>query len=350
VNSAAAALRDSRSFTIQPGADPVLLTEYMPASGALVINTGTAGVVALGTNSAVLPSTGVPLEPGTAVPWITPGQLWAYLDPTTTSSPVTVYLTSNIAGWTPSPAAIAAAAALAIAAQGIPSVYVAQQLDNIAMPIGYSKIYQVGTYASLLLHLTNEVAGQMISLTFLWYSDAAATQFIAGDQVALGNHPIKTMAGSWEIPVRGVAVKIINNAQSLGKADVIVVGTNRPVGGIKQILTTQMPRVLGFTAQNVTANIPVPLTNLDGLGDYTSLNGQCVAGIAVSAGNTGQAVFFYTEFNCTEGGLGVGAVAAANGAQATFNHPNIPVRWQWIPSITTANVTLSLILMPAGPT
>lgn len=103
--------------------DAQMVTEYMPTNGsALVINLGTSRVY-LGTSSSVSPNNGVPLDPGTALHWegrTNQQQLWVILAPGGTPSTVTV---STLAGdWTPSPGAIAAAAAAALLAQGVPSV------------------------------------------------------------------------------------------------------------------------------------------------------------------------------------------------------------------------------------
>lgn len=315
------------------------------SKGASVWNEDLTNTVWISSRREVQPGYGQRLPPQATVDW-TGDQLFACLD-TGGIAPVTINVSNDVQNLS-NPVGIAEAIAIA----GIPSTFLTKIVLSANVVVNSdSGALDVSQYASLLMRVINQANGQKITLTIVWYSDAACTLATGiADNFSFGNHPSALMADAWEIPVRGLGLRILNRSQSQGTASVFLQGTNRLVPSIKQILTTVDPRVLGFSNTNCVAGTPIPLVNLDGLGDYTTLNGNVVAGLAVTGGETGQLVFFYTEYNCTEGGLGVGAVAAATGAQATFNHPNIPIRWQWIPANTIAGVTLSMILMPAGPT
>lgn len=99
---------DARVATLTPGESAELVTEYMPGRGETVINTGLTTVY-LGTSSGVTERNGLPLFPGTSVPWTLPGELWAIADPGGQSNG-RVMVTSMVGGWN-NPAATAAAIA-----------------------------------------------------------------------------------------------------------------------------------------------------------------------------------------------------------------------------------------------
>lgn len=123
-----------RGTAVKSGA--VLLTEYMPAGPALVINTGTDRVW-LGTGSQVNPSNGIPLEAGAFVGWNRAGELWLLLDPAATSSSALVLATSAIELWEQSPATVGAAVASYMATSGLAAsigVQVAQQANQLGIP------------------------------------------------------------------------------------------------------------------------------------------------------------------------------------------------------------------------
>lgn len=127
--------------------EPLLVTEYMPAGQrCLIINLGTS-LVYLGTSSSVGPNTGVPLEPGTGLPWVASGNQQLYAVVAAGGSPCTLTVTALAADWTPSPAALATAVALELLEQGIPNVFVGTYLSSVTpgAPV------DVSGYASIVL-------------------------------------------------------------------------------------------------------------------------------------------------------------------------------------------------------
>lgn len=245
---------DAKRQTLIPGASPVMITEYMPGApnGALVINTGLAGTVYCGSNSSVQPSTGVPIPGGTSVPWILPGQLWAYLDPATTSLNQDLVVTGDIAGWEPSPLVLATA----LAAEGIPSVLLQTQLFKGTMaqaPAGNITNLPVASYASLLIApaLGITVAAIVLNYTF---TDAAGQPCGNGQIFIAAGMNVEPVV----LPVTGAFLTLINT--QVATTPVITIdGTNRSVPGLTPSFLNQSPGVNTF---NFTGNPVAGTTNL----------------------------------------------------------------------------------------
>lgn len=99
----------ARAFTVTPGQPAKILTDNAGGEDnpATIISDNVGGCrVYLGSDGGVTDSTGVPLDPGTSIPWSVPGQLWAYADPLGTAA-ASLRLTSAIDQWQPSPVAVA---------------------------------------------------------------------------------------------------------------------------------------------------------------------------------------------------------------------------------------------------
>ena len=235
----------------------------------------------------------------------------------------------------------------AIALQGIPSTFLTTTLANVSIATNTNLTYNVGSYASLLMRLGNQVAGQKITITLVWYADAACTMLTGvADNFTLGNHPSVTMADAWEIPVRGLGLQVVSRATSQGSVSMFLQGTNRLVPTIKQILTTVTPRTFSFPTVAHNAGDVVPFTNTDGLGDYTTLNGVVEYSLGLSA-NTIGLQYLFTLYNSTEGSANASNASIANGAVGSFNHPNTPCRWAAF-IVTTGTIGGNLTLTPAG--
>lgn len=201
--------------TLTPGLGPIMLTEYAggDSTPVQIINTDvTAGRVYLGSDSSVSSSNGVPLDPGTALPWTTPGQIWAIADPTA-AGPIGITVTAAIGDWTPSPAAIAAQVAQELLLTGIPNVFTETDLGNPEMntPI------DVSGYASLTMTLV-QGSGGAETIPFYFSNDPNGFGVPIAADVLTAN------------PLFGVPVQarylIINGTAGIDIVD--LVGTNRP--------------------------------------------------------------------------------------------------------------------------
>lgn len=320
------------------------------APGLLVNNNATGGVW-VGTSSGLAndgTGGGIFIGPLGSLKW-GGGPLYGVLDNTTNPTANTCVLTyTNNASDPVNPVAVGVAVATQLLVTGVPLVYQTVQVLNISLTANTTQTIPGGVsqYASLLLRLANQVAGQKSTISLIWFADAACTiPNGIGDNLTIGNHPSALMVSAWDIPVRGLGLQIISRATSQGTVGVFVQGTNRTVPSIRQITTTQLPRIFGFTSQNLIAGVPVLLTNTDGLGDYTSLNGQCDWSTNIGPATTGEVLMGFTAFNSTESNEIVAASAGQSSGQ--FRHPNLPVRWQFVPSATVAGVSFTLLIVPA---
>lgn len=238
---------DAINTVLLPGAQPVMVTEYMPGGdGAQVINTASSGTVYIGTTSSVGPSSGVPVAAGASVQYTASGQLWAVLG-TDATGPVTLVVSSLISAWSPSPEAVAAA----ILAAGVPNVITVSQVGTVNNPGGTgnaaSKIFDVHSFATLIIELTatpaTPVTTTVVGVQF--YEDAAGTIPITQfDNVAVSN--ASTAAGGVitgaQVPVSGPFVGIFVADGGVGHSDTAnVQGTNRP-------LATTHPIVAGYSS------------------------------------------------------------------------------------------------------
>jgi hypothetical protein len=212
-----------RPFVLGGGAAAQLLTEYAVGAPPLLLVNISTDRAWIGSDSNVGPSNGVPLDPGTALPWTGQGSVWGVAD-SGAANPITVYITSAIAGWTPSPATIAAETAAQLLASGVPSVLTEQVIYD-AIPFGGPAVIDVHGYASLLLELVNPGAAATQQYSF---------QTAAGDSVGFGDTFGTTPA---VVPV--IAGRLVLAADGW---EVRVTGTNRPPPHGR-------PTIAGFTSE-----------------------------------------------------------------------------------------------------
>lgn len=209
-----------RTFQVAQAA--VLLTEYARQSDSdevLVINLGNVRVWLAG-NSSVAPANGVPLDPGTALPWSTSGQVWAVADPAATSA-VPVLITSASNSWTPSPAAIALQVAQQLLETGIPNVYTESTVYDGTVPGSGtpSVTLDVSGFASIVVIEAGSGGPRDSGVQVDWLStDPAITDVICSDFVH----------GTMRLPCVSGKVKITNLLGATQAITLKVLGTNRP--------------------------------------------------------------------------------------------------------------------------
>lgn len=309
--------------------------------GATVWNRDTQNGVWISSDRNVKVGYGLLLPPQSSCNW-TGKQLFACVD-FGVMLPVILQIT-NDANNLQDPVGIAEAIALV----GVPNVFLCDVLGSLTLPANTSQYFDVHQYASLLLHAQNNVAGQAVSMTILWYADVAATFFLTADNLAYGEQPGNIQVDAWEIPIRGAACRIVNNVESLGATDIVLAGTNRPVNGIKQILTTQEPRSFSTGSIAMTAGVTVEMPATDGLGNYSTLNGPIV--LFANGAATGSLTGFYTTRAATASQMIYSVGPALPAVPITINHPNIPIRWRFTPSANFGAAIVNLNIVPAGPT
>lgn len=216
-----------RPTTLTPGAGPVLLTEYAPrggdAGGLLVINTSLTDRAWLASDSNAGPSTGVPLDPGTAIPWTTGGQLWAVADPAA-GAPILLIATAAIDEWTPSPAAIAALVAGELLAGGVPLVLVEDVITagDVLPAFPGTKTYNVSRYAALELFLVG-TGNTPVIVDALWRPHGT-NALVAEETLWSGTQHTGLMFA--RLAVIAGDLQLIN--RSAFTTTVVMSGTNRP--------------------------------------------------------------------------------------------------------------------------
>lgn len=207
-----------RTITVKVGQAAQLLTEYAPPpdadSGLTLINIGNDRVW-LADDSSVSSGRGVPLDPGTSIPWQAPGQVWVAPDAAAAAT-TTIVLTGAIQMWTPSPAAIAAQVAAELLATGIPSVLVTDTIFNGTLAASGDATFDVSKYASLLIQ--NDSA----SLFYRFSNDKAGTQLLDGDylpstEVGAGMSARLAVLGPW----------LYLQNFDISACDVLIIGSNR---------------------------------------------------------------------------------------------------------------------------
>jgi hypothetical protein len=214
-----------RAFTLAPGGRPVMLTQY--AAGAdsplLLINLDVAaGRAYIGADSTVSPNNGVPLDPGTAMPWTTAGQVWAVADPDATG-PLTLVVTAAISDWTPSPAAIAAEVAAELLLNGIPNVLTETIIaQNDIILVSSTKTYDISGAASLGV-VINRLGGAITQLR----GDQLDS---GGDVVDTEMIPVQVSGGgkSWMRWAATGSQLQITNPDPTWQMAVWIIGSNRP--------------------------------------------------------------------------------------------------------------------------
>jgi len=225
-----------------------LVTEYMPAAPATVINTGTDRVW-IGSGSEVSPSNGVPVEAGAYVVWNRAGVLYAVLDPAATSSSAEIYASTALSAWQPSPAAIAAE----LLANGVPNVLTETQIYDQVIPRNTSPAaIDVSGYASLQITVTPQNTPQN-EMIYYWSSDGS-TQLV-------GDFLSNTFQ---ELPVRAQWLQLVNQSTT---TDVLVtiVGSNRSLasGHDQAGSFTNSPIQFSLPSTTMTAAVfyPVPIVH-----------------------------------------------------------------------------------------
>jgi hypothetical protein len=271
-----------RTVTLKLGAGPVMLTEYAAGGDApvYVINADVAAARAyLGADSSVSPSNGVPLDPGTALPWSSADQLWAVADSAATA-PITLTVTTAIADWTPSPAAIAAQVAARLLAQGIPNVLVETVIaDNELVPIAGKK-YAIGGYASLAISWDNNCGA-------FWRQNATNTATgVVVDSDTIAGMPDGFSPTQFRLEVVADQLEVIPTVNNAGH--ITIIGSNRPARRRADYrFATAAPDEWTTTGVAVGAN----LLNQSG--------GACIQGQAFASfrlpGGTAVRGYFYVQ-------------------------------------------------------
>ena len=256
-----------RTISIPANGQAVLLTETaVVGTPVFLINTSADSLLYIGDSSAVGPSSGVPLEASTALPWSAGGTVWAAAAPGTADA-VSLVITSAIDGWDPSPAAIAAAVAAELLAQGIPNVLVEEPIVNgitLAPGATTNPPTNVSGFASLVIfseQMTPTVSERLLATQMDPNGNAVDTETIS----------LPAFKGSARLAVTGTTIQFTN--QTTDPVRIWVVGSNRAaVQRLDVRAKTSLGDVWTSPSAAYTVGQLVALTEFD---NTVQLQGQC---------------------------------------------------------------------------
>lgn len=208
-----------------------------PAQPFRVINEGPVRVW-LAEDGNVSPSYGVPLEAFTAIPWATPGEVWAVIDPGNAANApagVSVITTQAISDWTPSPVAIAVQTALEFLQTGVTQTFQNSVLWTGSLAPGASTpAIGIKPYSQLLIHMGPNGGGanglpSAITAAALTQNDDAGNMvdqeyITAADKDAFGTG----FNNISRISVVGSTATLKNQDSTDTLQTITIIGTNRP--------------------------------------------------------------------------------------------------------------------------
>jgi hypothetical protein len=342
-----------RLTTLAVGGQAQLLTEFAGGTPPLlIINTGTDLAWVSG-DSSVGPASGVPLEPGTALPWTTPGIVYAVAD-AAAAAPIPLYITSAASAWTPSPATIAAEVSTALLAAGVPNVFLSASLldaDLSNLPANTLPL-DVHKYASLQIALT--VGGIVTTLTaqYVFYADAAGTEVIESGTLSC-NSGSAGDAPSWTIPVSGPFFSLVPTGGVGAKhINARVIGTNRPspkrlgsdfLNPMQALTGHVLNAAPAGTVVNLTAITLTPATNCSGA------NGQVQYELRSTTGLTGDLFCDYIDGSGTARSELMFQNFTTTTNRFLGGHPYGFVKWRFVSNaIAGAALDLFLTIVPAA--
>lgn len=258
-----------RTFTLPRGASAgTLITERGASSDEpLVLINRSQDSAWIGSDSGVGPSSGVPLEGGTSLPWTSSGPLYAAADPAA-AGPVQLVASSAVDGWTPSPYALAGAVAAKMLATGVPNVLTTATVANGRLTANASQTYDVSGYASVVV----------------WAVASIKYEFQDGTDV---DSDIIQAGVPTRLAVVGTTLKITD--ASGGANTFYVIGSNRPA-----LARFDARRNAGqgdrwsLTAPgSVLSGADLPMTQLD---STVVLQGRAMLSVTMDPGTKGRLV------------------------------------------------------------
>jgi hypothetical protein len=237
------------------------------------------------------------------------------------------------------PAEVAAATAAALLAQGIPNVFVQNQLlapTLLPAPgtgVGSSS---VASYASVIVHLSSGATRTQVRVD--WRAPGIGNYWSSDFLFAPSDAPNTT----WMLPVVG-ATFTLNNTLTGAATTATVFGTNRQITKpIMLQLGDLIPRFFGVGSP-WTAGTAYRLANFDSFAplgggqDCTFFNGTVTITFEVSTGVAGILSAVYVGPDGTLQTMPVLTYPATGGVVTTrFDHPGIPLQWWWTPATAVA--------------
>lgn len=318
----------SVSFPINPG-PAVKLTDGTGNSpaGCRLINPGTNGGtvwVSPGPTGAGL----LPLGPGASLTWTDPAVLpYASLS-SATAKPETLLVTSQAADYA-NPAATAAATALLLAAQGIPSTYLDSDFGTWQVQSTLSTVgITVGQAASLTVAPSwTQPTPRGLNVLRLTFDNPANPNSVPVSFYCTSDTAFDPSPTSWQVPVMGPRLIMTNVSTPDGNNSPVqatVVGSNRAVSRFRQMGEELGGVGLSASPAPVSTGVLYEMVDDTGSVRQTRFNGPVQLIF-----NTGQQSYLYLNFVTRSGRRASGVVIVPAGqSQLSLTHPSVPVRWQ----------------------
>lgn len=329
---------------VSPG--PAVQLQGAPLdNGFLLYNNDAVNSIWISSVQAVSPGNGILLGPFATAQWsYNKGLPWACVD-TGVTTPVLITITNDVSTLD-NPAAVAAATAAALLLQGVPQVFVQEEVYNGTVPYGQLLPLDVSKYASIIVMITS--ATDPFNFVLVGAPEIGAESATISMSAASPG----ASAGSWTIPVTSKQVDIINYSPTTANPKLIVIGTNRtspkPVQNPLTSKTTTL-RVLSYTGATV-AGVPVQLTAADGGAVYTDFN-YSVAGLFETGVNSptssGLIIKYRDPVSINQPLLSADILQRVANTQATsvlIAHPISQCEWWVNPATAVAAASYKLTL------
>lgn len=316
---------------VTPGQPPTpVQVGATPPVGFTLINRADNGgtiEVAAGANG-----TQLPLTPGGSLVWAD-SAIYPYASlPAGATAAETLVVTDQVRDYA-NPEAVAAATAVQIAAEGVPSTFLDTPYGTYRIPAGQSSAgITVGQSASLVVTLGWPAGPHGLNVALLAFDDPAAPDL---DPIVIPvtiNNLVESLALTYQVPILAPRLTVTNlqppdNNNAL--LQVSVVGNNRSCERVRQIGGNDETGVHNLSR---TATFPAGVTTLFGVNGataHTRFNGPVSLSFNVPA-----AGFVYAFFVDPSGRANSWPFSVPAGVTQVplWAHPRVPVYWQWGPN------------------
>lgn len=329
---------------------PVTVQGATPA-GCALINRGDNGGTLWLTSGPGGPA--IPLTPGGSLTW-TDQAVFPYVQLATGATAAETLLVTDQAADYANPAAVAAATAVQLAAQGLPSTFLDTGYGSYSIPSGGSSPanpIDVSKSATLVVSVywpqPTPLAPGAVQLKF---TDPAIPDLSPVLFYLTNDNPFEASQTAWQVPVGGPRLTITNVANTASAAaSVSVVGTNRVTPRFRQLGDEMGARTLGAacpTGSTLTPLVPsrdFPGVNIGGSAQ-TRFNGPVTLQVFLNAG-TG-----FLQPQWVDYAAGVYSPRIPITGMDTiiqWAHPSVPVHWSYFPNASVAGNYVRLAVLQA---
>lgn len=334
----------STPFGLSPGLAPLRITvDGNSPAGSSLVNLGTNGGTIWVQPGPTASAGALPIGPGGSLRWTDPVALpYAFLAAGSTSAE-TLVVTDQSADYS-NPAAVAAATATKLAAQGIPSTFLDGGVYAAVPASGASTTaLAVGGYASLIVSVywpqPTPLGPCALRLSF---TDPAVPSLSAIQMFCTNDNSAEAGLSTWVVPVLAPTLTITNLTNSTSAAaDISVVGNNRTVPAFRQLGAE-----VGIKQIQNLATVLATTYPLNGWGStsrMTRYNGHVQLSTATQ-GVAGTITASWVDETVTVRTVSIFTGTAGNELY-DFAHPSVPVYWTYTPKAASPGNGMTLTVI-----